>query len=65
MNKETAVEVMATFLHNENVAKALPRIGDDEERIEKIKSERMKDSFRVTSSSLYDVMDEQGLIVKD
>jgi hypothetical protein len=64
MNKEEAVEVMAIFLHSENIGKAISTGRLDPERFEVIKSEEMKDAFRVTCGALYDLMDEQGLIVK-
>jgi hypothetical protein len=65
MNKQEAVEIMGTFLHSNNVEKAKARGILDAEGISMIESETMKDTFRVTSGILYDVMDEQGLIVKD
>ena len=50
MNKETAVESMATFVY-ENTSN---RIKDGS-----------KESYVETCTELYDFMNEQGLIVKD
>jgi hypothetical protein len=50
MNKETAVESMATFVHQNN--------------LNKIK-DGSKQSYIETCTDLYDYMDSEGLIVKD
>ena len=63
MNKQEVVELMATYVQKENLEKVV-NLGD-KQRASIVSSEKMKDSFRVTCSNLYDVMDEQGLIVKD
>jgi hypothetical protein len=65
MNKQEAVEIMATFVHTNNVEKARSRGILTESQLDEIAGEIMKDTFRVTCGILYDVMDEQGLIVKD
>jgi hypothetical protein len=64
MNKQEAVEIMATFIHNNNIEKVKAKGILDEQKIQEISGEKAKESFRETLSKLYDVMDEQGLIVK-
>jgi len=64
MDKQEAVEIMATFVHNNNIEKVKAKGIFDEQKIQELSGEQAKESFRQTLEKLYDVMDAQGLIVK-
>lgn len=64
MDKQEAVEIMATFVHERSIQKAKDMGPTAYQSLEAVQEEAVKDSFRETCAKLYDAMDAQGLIVK-
>jgi UDP-N-acetyl-D-mannosaminuronic acid transferase (WecB/TagA/CpsF family) len=64
MNKQEAIELLATFLFQNNLNRSINQLHLADEIIERINTPEMKVFFVGEATKFYEFLDDNGLIVK-
>jgi hypothetical protein len=64
MNKEEAVDLLGTFLFENNLNRPINNMDLAEERRAKINTPEMREFFLSEAANMYEFLDDNGLIVK-
>jgi hypothetical protein len=65
MNKEEVVQLLGTFLFENNLNRPINNMALAEERKARINTPEMREFFLSEAANMYEFLDDNGLIVKD